>query len=200
MADGLARLRAACVPAHRALESDGVFARILAPDVGLADYRCLLHTWQGFLSGAEPALRAALTRQGLMPAYLARMPRLEADLAALGWTRLAPSPAPPVIDSRGRALGLLYVLEGSALGGRVIARHLARTLGPAVAGAMQFLSATPESGLHWRACCALLDGALDTPLAVEEATEVALWAFATLRQVGSSTIAGNVRYASQATV
>ncbi len=187
MADGLARLRAACKPAHLALESDGAFARILAPDVGLADYRCLLYGWQSFLAGAEPALRAALARHGLMPAYLPRLPRLQADLLALGWTRVAPSPAPAVLDSRGRALGLLYVMEGSALGGQVIARHLARTLGPAVAGAMRFLSATPEPRLHWRACCALLDSALATPQAVEEATGIALWAFVTLRRAGSST-------------
>lgn len=187
MADRLAGLRAACEPAHRALESGGVFARILAPDVGLADYRRLLYAWQGFLAGAEPALVAALARHGLMPAYLPRLPRLEADLVAMGWTREAPSPAPAGLDSRGRALGLLYVLEGSALGRQVIARHLARTLGPAVAGAMRFLSATPESPLHWRACCALLDSALDTSQAVEDATAIALWAFATLRQAGSST-------------
>jgi heme oxygenase len=53
------------------------------------------------------------------------------DMAATG----VPVPAPeicrdlPAIDNYGKALGALYVLEGSSLGGRVIAGMMARQLG-----------------------------------------------------------------------
>ncbi len=53
---------------------------------------------------------------------------ITADLITLGLTEtqvraLPRSPLPPAPTERGRALGQLYVLDGSALGGAVIATH-----------------------------------------------------------------------------
>jgi heme oxygenase (biliverdin-IX-beta and delta-forming) len=47
------------------------------------------------------------------------------DLRTLGGTPTAGGPALPVVDGTDQALGRLYVLEGSTLGGTFIDRHLA---------------------------------------------------------------------------
>jgi heme oxygenase len=53
-----------------------------------------------------------------------RTPLIEADLARLD---LSPLPCPAMAPlGRGQAIGALYVLEGSSLGGRVILKDLAR--------------------------------------------------------------------------
>jgi heme oxygenase len=72
------------------------------------------------------------------------------DLAALG----APAPTTgvgaPEITGVAQAIGCLYVLEGSTLGGQHIQRALLRQQ-PAAAGAVQFLTCYgPETGRLWK--------------------------------------------------
>jgi heme oxygenase len=58
-----------------------------------------------------------------------RLDRFGADAAVLGVTPTElrpPAPALPVVSGTAQALGRLYVLEGSTLGGRVINRAFAR--------------------------------------------------------------------------
>jgi heme oxygenase (biliverdin-IX-beta and delta-forming) len=76
-----------------------------------------------------------------------------ADLRALGGEADAAAlPELPAVEDTDQALGRLYVLEGSTLGGTVISRHLATlpTLGPGVRlGA--FSPYGPETGAMWHA-------------------------------------------------
>jgi heme oxygenase len=59
----------------------------------------------------------------------ARSGLLRTDLAALHITPASPLPVPPLaIGDCAAALGVLYVIEGSTLGGQVIGRQLAATL------------------------------------------------------------------------
>ena len=58
------------------------------------------------------------------------MPWLRADLGALG--RPLPAPVSFRLPSFGEALGAMYVVEGSTLGGRTIVPHVRRALGSAV--------------------------------------------------------------------
>jgi heme oxygenase (biliverdin-IX-beta and delta-forming) len=75
------------------------------------------------------------------------------DLRALGAEPgTAPLPDLPAVEDTDQALGRLYVLEGSTLGGTVISRHLATlpTLGSGVRlGA--FSPYGPETGAMWHA-------------------------------------------------
>ncbi len=61
-----------------------------------------------------------------------------------------PAPAPPSLGGVAAGLGALYVVEGATLGGRVIARHLARSLalGPAD-GAAFFAGYGDRTGAMW---------------------------------------------------
>ena len=81
------------------------------------------------------------------------------DMEAAG----IPLPAPeicrdlPVIDTYGKALGALYVMEGSTLGGRIIAEILARQLGSAKC-LSYFSSYGNETAGMWQSFKDLLDG------------------------------------------
>jgi heme oxygenase len=84
-----------------------------------------------------------------------RTPLLRVDLGVLG---LAPTPAgrAPRARSRAEALGWMYVLEGSTLGGQVIRRRLTAAGGD-MAG-LSFLDPYgPRTGERWRSFLAVLE-------------------------------------------
>lgn len=88
-----------------------------------------------------------------------RAPALRKDLAALGFDHagLPRLVIPPMADFAA-ALGALYVLEGSALGGKVILRALEARLGKQIAGAAAFFGSSGREGaLAWPVFKARLD-------------------------------------------
>lgn len=87
----------------------------------------------GFAAPLEPRLAAApgIGATGLDLERRRRAHLFAADLLHLG---VHPGPLPrcealPRVDTAARALGALYVLEGSTLGGAFLLAHLGRTLG-----------------------------------------------------------------------
>lgn len=104
----------------------------------------------------EPGLALWLSDvEGLGFAARRRTDRLGADLRALGVSAAQPDPVPPP-GSRAEALGRLYVLEGSALGGRVIRKQVARA-GDDLTG-LSFLDPYGDRlGETWRAFLAVLE-------------------------------------------
>lgn len=120
-------------------------------------------------------LEAALTAAGAdrlveQWAEHRRAPLLEADLAALGIALPAPLAPPPISDDAELA-GALYVLEGSRLGGAVLARRVL----PDLPGT--FLNACQAPG-RWTRFAKSLDQLLDTPAKLEPAIATALAVFA----------------------
>lgn len=113
------RLRAATAPAHA--EVDAVFARfdLSSP----ADYRDFL------AAHAEALLPVEAWLDGHAPAVIADWPSrrrghfLADDLAVLGQT-LPRTQAFTGSDHPAAVMGVLYVIEGSRLGGRVLARQV----------------------------------------------------------------------------
>jgi heme oxygenase len=138
----------------------------------------------GHHAPAEAALAGA---RGLLPAALRlerrlrRAPLLAADLQLLGLSPAEVAALPlcpmPAIREREQAWGLLYVLEGSALGGQLVARHVATLLGlDATNGAGGVVPHGAETGALWRDFKELLDGAaqsgdLDQQAVVEAANQ-----------------------------
>ena len=93
-----------------------------------------------------------------------RLPMLDADLRACGATgdQIAALPAVPEtalpFADRPRALGILYVVEGSTLGGQHVARFVAGHLNLSPGhGTAYFASYGPDVGRRWRETKALLD-------------------------------------------
>ncbi len=160
------RLRAATADAHERV--DRAFSRFdwtRREDYARflqAQARALLPLERALDAGAGPSLAIGWAERKRGTALLA-------DLAALGTTapngdNLAP------IAARAAALGTIYVLEGSRLGGSLIKRSVPTEF-PAA-----FLAPGPEGG--WRALLAVLEARLADEGALAEATGAARDAFA----------------------
>ncbi len=149
MTDLHAILKDGTAALHAAVERTPLSRRVLAPDVTLADYGAFLAATVRVLSPLAGRL-AADADDGLGPLVAA----IEADLADLGVTAGPPLPPQfgPTADTPAGRLGALYVAEGSAMGGAVIAAHLRRRLGePAVAASRYLGRARDDAGARWRA-------------------------------------------------
>jgi heme oxygenase len=150
-----ARLREATAAAHEALERDLDWEARVAT---LPGYRDLLVRLRGFHAAYEPAIAAALADAPFFDPRR-RLPALDADLDALDGAApdALPAPAAPRLDGPGAALGALYVLEGSTLGGAVIGRRVARLHGEGVPLAY-YAGRGRATGPLWRAFRERLDG------------------------------------------
>ncbi|MGY1631678.1 biliverdin-producing heme oxygenase [Geodermatophilus sp. SYSU D01186] len=154
-ADVLTTLRSATSAEHEQVEAT---LALMDPELRRDRLVAVLARLHAFWSAAETGLDAWARREPADAATVDWSRRRRAhlfadDLAALG---AAPEPGPdPELEEVGdtdQALGRLYVLEGSTLGGTFISRHLATlpTLGPdARVGA--FSPYGTETGAMWHA-------------------------------------------------
>lgn len=163
---------------------------LLAPRVSRQTYGALLWVFYHYYTALEDRLTPALNE--LLPAitqyeyqYVRRSPLLKQDLVDLNvsceqsgeW----PSLPLPATDSLAAALGVLYVVEGSTQGGRIIAPLLARSLGvgPTCGGRFFGLNATGNRG--WPGFLRLLNTLEATPTMTGPALDAARDTFQTLR-------------------
>jgi heme oxygenase len=148
-------LRAATRAEHAAIEAA---VPLVAAGVTLDAYRRYLSRFLGFYEPVEAALASAEGLDAHLPDLPARSKRahLTSDLLALalapaeiaGLPRCARAPA---VASVPAALGCAYVLEGSTLGGLILARHLRGALGAPVEGRLAFLTSYgADVGPMWR--------------------------------------------------
>ena len=125
------------------------------------------HDYGRFLTAharALPAIEAALTSQVGLPIFRERTSLLAADLADLGQSM----PEPLAFEAGGSAegWGALYVIEGSRLGGAMLARQVPAAL------PSRYLAAKHLSG-EWRALLQAIDAApIDAAEAVAGARRV----------------------------
>ena len=122
----------------------------------------------------EPTFRA----HGVELAQRLKAAMLQRDLEALeGCTRAHAPPAwMPALSAFPRAVGCLYVLEGSTLGGQIILRHVRESLGlDAANGAAFFAGYGARTGAMWHAFSRFLSalpfGAHDAGQAIAAARE-----------------------------
>lgn len=156
----LERLRSETRQAHERLESK---LDLMRPDLGMARYGELLGRFWGFWRVWEPAVETAFGDPGFTRERR-RLHLLERDLEAVGLGgalgTLPLCPELPRLQGAEDALGSMYVLEGSTLGGRHISRHLGRTLGLGPGnGAGYFDGYGERTGSMWRAFGARLESA-----------------------------------------
>ncbi|MFL6691575.1 MAG: biliverdin-producing heme oxygenase [Ramlibacter sp.] len=106
-------------------------------------YVRVLQGFAAFLARWEPCMARALPPHWQdWFAQTRRLPLVHRDLAALGASRITAAVVLPSLDSGPAALGSLYVLEGSALGGQFIAAQARRQLG-----------LTPDNGAAYFSGC-----------------------------------------------
>ncbi|MDJ0364067.1 biliverdin-producing heme oxygenase [Hymenobacter sp. H14-R3] len=174
----LARLRAETRPYHDAVEQNEFNRALGAGTPGAAATTRFLADMYGFMRPYEtqllahaPALGPAWEIPGRLRAHLIledlRVPAHQLPLC----------PALPPLATRPQLLGAMYVLEGSTLGGQVLARQLAKAgldLG------RFFTGAGPLTGPRWKSFCHLL-AATATPGQEEaEVVQSAIVTFQTL--------------------
>jgi len=148
----LARLRQDTAQAHAALEDAFDLETVMS---GPSAARRVLERFYGF----HVVWEGALARSDLagFAAARSRLPHLRADLEALGLTpdALAALPrceaAARLPATRAGAVGSLYVMEGSTLGGQVVSRALAAAAWAPAAGLTYFNPYGPDTGPRWRA-------------------------------------------------
>jgi heme oxygenase len=142
------RLRAATHPCHQRLEDRiDILQRVRT----LAGRRTLAQRFHALHTEAEAALAPWLSHvEGLEFEGRRRSPLLARDLEALGAPPAAGPKDPIRVTGVAEALGRLYVLEGSTLGGRVIRREVAAAGGDM--DGLSFLDPYGErTGERWRA-------------------------------------------------
>ncbi len=148
------QLRQATRPAHQRLDRLPLLRRLLATDLTLSHYRQALQTLAWLHLPLHATLTEALTRYYPTSSYRLspRVEWLQHDLQQLQIALpTEPPPPPPQATSGAMVVGQIYVVEGSTLGGAVIAQAVARslTIGPHNGGA--FLHGHgAESGEAWQ--------------------------------------------------
>lgn len=175
---------------HRSVEATSVSGAMMSPALTAGTYAEYLHKSYLVQSGAEQSVFPAVA--GLVTDAHARIktPAILADLAQLG-----KQPAPGealLLDSDYRNslpfnLGMMYVTEGSVLGGQYILKNVKKTLGEAAPGA--FLNVYGErTGSTWKAFLEVLNGyaATATGEQKQEIIEGALYAFERVRHLFSA--------------
>lgn len=155
-------LRHATAAVHERLHHVPVFAALAKGRIDHSAYVDLLGRLYGFHEPFEAAVAQA-GPPGLQSAEWRRAHLLRSDMAALGQSAAAIRRLPryPVVSGRwspAHAMGVLYVIEGSTLGGRLLARQLDHLV-PAGGdlGRSFLLAGTGMGHVRWRDFCTALD-------------------------------------------
>lgn len=153
------QLRTDTASQHRQLEATGLARQLMTRDLSLPTYAKLLFAWGQVWIGLE--LLARLTtppREICRLAPPSRTHLLDRDLQALAErhavavpTAVADqfSPSSPQFETREALIGAYYVLKGSTLGAKVIAKHLKQTLGLDESNGGAFFGAPDHDPLTW---------------------------------------------------
>jgi len=168
------RLRDATHADHQRLEDRmDILSRIAAP----GGRRVLAQRFHGMHAEAEAALAPWLADLPDLDFEMRRRSRqLAQDLVALDVRALPAASDPIVVSSVGEALGRMYVLEGSTLGGRVI-RRAVEAQGEGMVG-LSFLDPYGDRvGERWRAFMAVVEAHARTPAEADAVVAGALAGF-----------------------
>jgi heme oxygenase len=152
-ADVLRLLRTGTAAEHESLERS---LDLLDPELDRGRLTDVLTRMHGFWWAAEDGLddwaaRFPADADAVTWAARRRAGLFAADLDSLGAAPAADAPALPPVSGTDAALGRLYVLEGSTLGGTFIDRHLAGLPGLGGVRLRAFSPYGAQTGAMWHA-------------------------------------------------
>jgi heme oxygenase len=168
----LSRLRLETRPYHDAVEANSFNTALAAGTVTATETAQFLARLYGFMQPYETALRLHAADFGpewqLDQRY--RTPLILEDLARLGFPAEPPlCIAMPPLHTQAQLLGAMYVMEGSTLGGQVIARQLDKA---GIAAHAFFTGRAERTGPLWKAFCQLLGEAANEDQAAVVASAI----------------------------
>lgn len=178
------RLRQETAPLHLTVERE---LDLLDPALTVDRYRRVLKAFWGFYAPVESRIRIlAVAAPPLRLPLPDRTALIERDLIALRISRSELSNLPvcdeaPQLSSVADLAGCLYVLEGAALGGRIIARFVEARMGLDRERGAAFLSGDGEAiGDRWRRVEAWLGEVEDAGASPDQAVASAIKTFRAL--------------------
>ncbi|MBB4265424.1 biliverdin-producing heme oxygenase [Roseospira visakhapatnamensis] len=175
----MARLKVRTRDQHDALHRHGALSLLVRPRLAPSSYRSILEVFDAFLVAAEAQVLVpaddGLAAGGFRRA--SRRPDLARDIKDLAAAGVPPPPggppAPPALRvpaGQGGALGVLYVLEGSRLGGQGLARRVGSSLPHGLGGATRFLGSPGlDVAAHWQRVGQVINTLGKEPGVAEEA-------------------------------
>lgn len=172
----LTKLRDATGDLHREIEKDNLAALIVSNEISKEDYKLLL--LQNYIAYAvtEPCIAKYLDHYEIQ-----KTPRLLKDLEQLDVITILPARVRETfrIVNRAEALGAAYVVEGSALGGMIIAKQIKNCPSLQEIEDHHFFNGNRENVKSWNAFTKFLKKQEFTPLeeihAIDKAKETFLF-------------------------
>lgn len=167
----LAHLRQATAAQHKQLEATNISANLLRADVSKEMYMNYLAHMQGVIAFAEQQVYPTLAHLFADMPSRQKLAAINSDMDVLAQQVPLPQSKPLNSGMKDRgvatAMGYMYVIEGSTLGGRILLKHIKNTLGyDEQAGARFFSGYGAETGTLWKSFLAVL-----TSYAVREGQE-----------------------------
>jgi heme oxygenase len=179
------RLKEETLPMHQALEQLPLSSSIASPTVTLADYKNyllkMLPVVQDLEENLYPLLEATVPDIGqrrklqLLLQDLSQLEEVIPGMPVLPLTQTVQNVSIPF------AMGILYVMEGSTLGGRFIGNNIQKNLGLTPEnGATYFGGYGADTGLMWKHFLQNLDHFQSSHHAGEEIIQGANFAFTSI--------------------
>ncbi len=161
----LEALRETTRPHHQAIEQNRLLSELLRPTLTREVYVEVISRFYGFLKPLKDELirNGSGTVGGALLKDRVKTDLLERDLALMGVgadaLRLMPlCTGLPACDRPSRCMGILYVIEGSTLGGQRIAAAVKNSLGiDAGSGCAYFFGYGPSTRSRWEDTCRMLE-------------------------------------------
>jgi heme oxygenase len=156
----LVELKTQTRPQHDSVEQNVYGKSLMDGSMSLQQYREFLEKFYGFHVPLEQAMaRLSWDSVGINFDERRKVAFLKQDLHSLGLTdddinRLPLTNDLPPIATMEDACGVMYVMEGSTLGGQIQARQVQKMFGlTSENGAAYFSSYGANVGAMWKACC-----------------------------------------------
>jgi heme oxygenase (biliverdin-IX-beta and delta-forming) len=184
----LQQLRSQTANSHKLIEQNSISQSLMSQNVTMTQYAQYLKSMYGFVHGFEKMVFPLLKHYQLLQIDDRRKAHLiQADLALLNHTAAQPYVNDDLFSTHyqtaAAALGGMYVLEGSTLGGQIISRHLSKVLGDSVAGKTMYLTAyAGQTGGMWKNFLQLLCEAGATTANEDEIIDSAVNTFSLLNK------------------
>ncbi|MCE7054496.1 biliverdin-producing heme oxygenase [Algoriphagus sp. AGSA1] len=175
------RLKEATSTLHQELENLPVSKSILENTISSHEYLRYLDRMHDVVCEIENKLFPILQERGILLQDRKKTKWIEKDFIELEYKKNRANEVFIELNediSTGYALGILYVIEGSTLGGRIISKHVQRTLGYTPDnGAAYFAGYGEDTGLFWKKFMTILGDFEKKNLAGDEIIEGAKYAF-----------------------